>query len=155
MLAAQMLAAHDAAMECYRRAMIGEQSFEGRRENLNQANKLTRTHTTLVEALNRHRGKGQQIVRVERVTVHEGGQAIVGPVHLACRCSAKSKRSGLRCQSPAVRGHNVCRMHGASGGTPKGNNNALKHGLYSAKAIEGRQFVRELIRLADELMEKI
>jgi uncharacterized protein YjcR len=46
-------------------------------------------------------------------------------------------------------------MHGASGGAPKGNKNALKHGLYSAKAIEGRRFVRELIRLADELMEKI
>jgi hypothetical protein len=27
-------AAHNAAMECYRRAMIGEQTFEGRRENL-------------------------------------------------------------------------------------------------------------------------
>jgi hypothetical protein len=80
MLAAQMLAAHDAAMECYRRAMHPGQPFECRREALNQANKLSRTCTTLVEALNRHRGKGQQIVRVERVTVHEGGQAIVGPV---------------------------------------------------------------------------
>jgi hypothetical protein len=29
-------------MECYRRAMIGEQSIEGRRENLSQANKLSR-----------------------------------------------------------------------------------------------------------------
>ena len=80
MVVAQLIACHNAAMECYRRAMIGEQSFEGRRENLTQANKLSRTHATLVEALNRHRGKGQQIVRVERVTVHEGGQAIVGPV---------------------------------------------------------------------------
>jgi hypothetical protein len=34
MLAAQLLAAHNAAMECYRRAMIGEQTFEGRRESL-------------------------------------------------------------------------------------------------------------------------
>ncbi len=41
----------------------------------------SRTHATLVEALNRHRGKGQQTVRVERVTVHEGGQAIVGSVN--------------------------------------------------------------------------
>jgi len=32
MLAGQLLAAHNAAMECYRRAMIGEQTFEGRRE---------------------------------------------------------------------------------------------------------------------------
>jgi hypothetical protein len=39
MVAAQLIAAHNAAMECYRRAMIGEQTFEGRRENLAQANK--------------------------------------------------------------------------------------------------------------------
>jgi hypothetical protein len=57
MLAGQLLAAHNAAMECYRRAMIGEQTFEGRRENLSQANKLSRTYAALLDALNRHRGK--------------------------------------------------------------------------------------------------
>jgi hypothetical protein len=80
MLAAQLLASHNAAMECYRRAMIGEQTFEGRRESLNQANKLSRTYAALLEALNRHRGKGQQKVTVEHVHVHAGGQAIVGAV---------------------------------------------------------------------------
>ena len=80
MMAAQLVAAHNAAMECYRRAMIGEQSFEGRRENLAQANKLSRTYAALVEALNRHRGKGQQKVTVEHVHVHAGGQAVVGAV---------------------------------------------------------------------------
>jgi hypothetical protein len=39
--------------------MLPEQTFEGRHENLNQANKLSRTCATLLEALNRHRGKGQ------------------------------------------------------------------------------------------------
>jgi hypothetical protein len=81
MLAAQLLAAHNAAMECYRRAMIGEQTFEGRRESLSQANKLSRTYAVLLEALNRHRGKGQQKVTVEHVHVHSGGQAIVGAVN--------------------------------------------------------------------------
>ena len=80
MLGAQMVAAHNASMECYRRAMIPEQTLEGRKENLNQANKLSRTYTTLLEALNRHRGKGQQKVTVEHVHVHAGGQAIVGAV---------------------------------------------------------------------------
>lgn len=80
MMAAQLIAAHNAAMECYRRAMIGEQTFEGRRENLAQANKLSRTYATLLEALNRHRGKGQQKVTVEHVHVHAGGQAVVGVV---------------------------------------------------------------------------
>jgi hypothetical protein len=83
MMAAQLIAAHNAAMECYRRAMIGEQSFEGRSENLSQANKLSRTYTILLEALNRHRGKGAQKVTVEHVHVHSGGQAIVGSVETA------------------------------------------------------------------------
>jgi hypothetical protein len=42
--------------------MIGEQTFEGRRENLSQANQLSRTYAVLLDALNRHRGKGQQKV---------------------------------------------------------------------------------------------
>ncbi len=79
-MAAQLIAAHNAAMECYRRAMLGEQSTEGRRENLSQANKLSRTWATLLDALNKHRGKGQQKVTVEHVHVHAGGQAVVGAV---------------------------------------------------------------------------
>lgn len=80
MLATQMVATHTAATECYRRSMIENQTFEGRREALNQANKLVRSYARLLEALNRHRGKGQQRVTVEHVHVHEGGQAIVGTV---------------------------------------------------------------------------
>lgn len=81
MLAAQAIAAHNAAMECYRRAMIPEQTFEGRKASLDQANKLSRTYATILEALNRHRGKGQQKVTVEHVHVHAGGQAVVGNVN--------------------------------------------------------------------------
>jgi energy-converting hydrogenase Eha subunit H len=44
------------------------------------ANKLARTFTLQVEALKKYRAKAQQIVRVERVDVREGGQAIVGDV---------------------------------------------------------------------------
>jgi hypothetical protein len=80
MIAAQLVACHNASMECYRRAMHSEQTFEGRRENLSQANKLSRTYATLLESLNRHRGKGQQKVTVEHVHVHSGGQAVVGVV---------------------------------------------------------------------------
>src|SRR5215207_7786768 len=67
-------------MECYRRAMLPDTLFDQRHGNLNSANKLSRTYSTLLEALNRHRGKGQQKVTVEHVHVHEGGQAIVGNV---------------------------------------------------------------------------
>ena len=96
MMAAQLVAAHNAAMECYRRAMIGEQSFEGRRENLAQANKLSRTYAALVEALNRHRGKGQQKVTVEHVHVHAGGQAVVGAVEPEGSGERKSKAAHAR-----------------------------------------------------------
>jgi hypothetical protein len=80
MLGAQMIATHNAAMECFRRAMLKEQSFEGRRQSLEFANKLVRSYAALVETLDKHRGKGQQVVRVEHVTVNAGGQAIVGAV---------------------------------------------------------------------------
>lgn len=101
MMAAQLVAAHNAAMECYRRAMIGEQTFEGRRENLAQANKLSRTYATLVEALNRHRGKGQQKVTVEHVHVHAGGQAVVGMVATASGAPGGGDRSILEEQPHA------------------------------------------------------
>jgi hypothetical protein len=80
MMAAQLVAAHNAAMEAYRRAMIPDQTTEGRRENLSHAGKLSRTFATLVEALNRHRGKGQQRMTVEHVHVYPGGKAVVGVV---------------------------------------------------------------------------
>jgi len=81
MFAAQLVGVHNASMECLRRAMLQDQTFEGRQTALTQANKLSRTYATLVEALNRHRGKGQQKVTVEHVHVHSGGQAVVGDVH--------------------------------------------------------------------------
>ena len=80
MLSAQLIAIHNASMECCRRAMLGNQTFEGRHESLNQANKLSRTYAALTDALDRHRGKGQQRITVEHVNVHAGGQAIVGAV---------------------------------------------------------------------------
>ena len=92
MLAGQLIAAHSAAMECYRRAMLTEQTFEGRKENLTQANKLSRTYATLLETLNRHRGKGQQKVTVEHVHVHSGGQAIVGAVETGADVASGNQR---------------------------------------------------------------
>jgi thiol-disulfide isomerase/thioredoxin len=47
---------------------------------LAHASKLSRTFAMLLEALNRHRGKGQQKMTVEHVHVHSGGQAVVGMV---------------------------------------------------------------------------
>jgi hypothetical protein len=96
MLAGQLIAAHSAAMECYRRAMLTEQTFEGRKENLTQANKLSRTYATLLETLNRHRGKGQQKVTVEHVHVHSGGQAIVGAVETGADVASGKRHADAR-----------------------------------------------------------
>jgi hypothetical protein len=41
---------------------------------------LARAMVDMLDALDRKRGKGPQVVRVERVVVNEGGQAIVGNV---------------------------------------------------------------------------
>src|SRR3954449_6850911 len=81
MLGAQLIAVHEAAMEAFRRAALAEQTFAGREMALKYGAKLSRSYAALVETLDRHRGKGQpQVVRVERVTVEAGGQAIVGAV---------------------------------------------------------------------------
>jgi hypothetical protein len=92
MLIAQLIASHCAAMECYRRAMIDNPIFEFRRENLTQANKLSRTYAALTEALDRRRGKGHQRITVEHVNVHAGGQAIVGDVTSEGGSSQKSEQ---------------------------------------------------------------
>jgi hypothetical protein len=110
MIAAQLIACHNAAMECYRRAMIRDQTFEGWRENLNQANKLSRTYGTLLEALNRHRGKGQQKVTVEHVHVHSGGQAIVGTVESANSSKSENQHDAKQithAPQPAMRSPNA------------------------------------------------
>jgi hypothetical protein len=86
---------------------------EARRENLSQANKLCRTYALLLDALNRHRGKGQQKVTVEHVHVNAGGQAIVGVVPSpkvnskkleeeadAARAIAHAPDTALRCSDP-------------------------------------------------------
>ena len=80
MLGVQMLASHQAAMECFRRAMIPSQPFAGQDMSLRHAEKLMANYARHLEALNKHRGKGHQKVTVEHVHVEAGGQAIVGNV---------------------------------------------------------------------------
>lgn len=43
-------------------------------------NKLSRSYAVQMDTLKRYRSKGQQVVRVERVTVENGAQAVVGNV---------------------------------------------------------------------------
>src|SRR5215208_3778323 len=76
MLSAQMIAANAAALDLYRRAWIPEQSFEASTRYLALADKAARTLARLCEALDRHRGKGQQQITVTHVTVN-ADQAVI------------------------------------------------------------------------------
>jgi len=80
MLAVQMVGVHNLAMQTMKRAMITDQTFEGRQVNVNHATKMLRTFISQMEALKKYRTGGQQKVTVKHVHVSEGGQAIVGAV---------------------------------------------------------------------------
>ena len=76
------------------------------------------------------------------------------PMHLGPRCGAKT-RSGTPCQSPSM-ANGRCRMHGGkSPGAPRGNRNALRHGLYSAKAISERRELAALRRSMRGLIKEV
>ena len=82
LLAVQMVACHNMALECANRAMLPDQTSDGVYTNVNRVTKLMRTFTAQVEALQKLRGKtSQQKVTVEHVHVNKGGQAIVGAVN--------------------------------------------------------------------------
>ncbi len=93
LLATQMVATHNAAMECLRRAMIPQQSVEGRDQNLKHAVKLLAIYARQIETLNKHRGKGQQKVTVEHVNVEAGGQAMVGHFETGKQPSKRKRRA--------------------------------------------------------------
>jgi hypothetical protein len=80
MLASLAVAQHSMAMECLRRAMLPGQPHEAASRLRQDAVRSTRAMVETAEAIERRRGKGQQTVRVEHVTVQAGGQAIVGQV---------------------------------------------------------------------------
>lgn len=78
-LAAQMAAIHDNVMLFARRLAHADTISESDSAE-RTVNRLARTFTAQVEALKKYRSSGEQVVRVERVNVSEGGQAIVGNV---------------------------------------------------------------------------
>lgn len=70
MLGAQLIACHNAAMECFRKAADPAQRPQMRNENLAHAGRLSRAYAALVEALDRRRGEGlPKTVTVEHVVI--------------------------------------------------------------------------------------
>lgn len=49
----------------------------------------------------------------------------------------------------------VCRMHGAAGGAPKGNRNALKHGEFTVETIALKRQISALAQMARETIGAI
>lgn len=108
MLAAQAVAQHFASMECARRAMIAGQPLETAQTYRKASANAARACIELVGAIDRHRGKyRQQTVRVERVTVQAGGQAVVGVVQTGGAGGAPNGTGGQ------VYGHGTAEGDGA------------------------------------------
>lgn len=80
MIAAQAVGLHLATMECLRLAMANVQHPDVASKLRKDAANLSRAMIETTEALQRRKGKGRQTIRVEKVTVEAGAQAIVGDV---------------------------------------------------------------------------
>jgi hypothetical protein len=79
MLIVQMSVTHIAMTTLIER--MSYQNNSDVRESLERSvTRLSRTYLAQMDAFKKYRAKAQQTVRVERVTVNEGGQAIVGDV---------------------------------------------------------------------------
>ena len=91
LLATQMIATHNLAMEVMRRAGLDNQTFAGVDANINRANKLLKVFVSQAEALQKLQGKsGKQKMTVEHVHVNDGGQAIIGTVESGGRGNCES-----------------------------------------------------------------
>ena len=79
-----------------------------------------------------------------------------GPMLTSPRCGART-RNGAPCRAPAVNGKRRCRMHGGANGSgaPKGNQNALKHGVFTKAAILERAEMREFIKESEEFLKSL
>ena len=92
LLAAQMAAVHNATMMAARRLNHVE-TIPQQDSASTMLNKLARTFANQVEALKKYRSAGEQTIKVQHVTVNEGGQAIVGNVNRGGGGNSKNWRA--------------------------------------------------------------
>ena len=176
MLAAQMVAIHNATMTAARR-LNHVDNIPQQDSASNMLNKLARTFATQIEALKKYRSTGEQSIRVQHVTVNDGGQAIVGTVQTGgggtsrtggqphepcaiheCRAALLSglKTIAAALPGPGGQGLECVPLHGARGGAPKGKaNGTWKHGRYSNEAIAERHQFAELIAEARDMLTRL
>ena len=107
MLVAQMVSVHVMAMRCAQHLATADDL--ARHDSAARAlGRLARTFPVQIEALNRHRSRGEPAITVQNVSVSDGGNAIVGNVtqhrnvivsdkgRAAARKTTKAARSGRR-----------------------------------------------------------
>lgn len=78
MLCIRLIALHAACMKFMRNSAVADASTDIIDANINRATKLMRLYNETLEALNRHRRKGEQKVTVQHINVTNHGQAVVG-----------------------------------------------------------------------------
>lgn len=78
------------------------------------------------------------------VTVEGAQKEALAPARSVPRCLAKTRR-GSACRCPAVKGGSGVKCTaGRTPGVPRGNRNALKHGLRTAEVARLRALLAEL-----------
>jgi hypothetical protein len=80
MLMTQMTATHIAMTSLSQKVMDTSSGYQVREALERSMTRLSRTYLAQMDALKKYRAKAQQTVRVERVNVESGGNAIVGNV---------------------------------------------------------------------------
>jgi hypothetical protein len=80
MLALQMVATHNAILDCLANAVLVDLSYAEVEMNYKNAQKLMTLYMSQVAALDKHRGRGQQTITVEHVNVADGGQATIANI---------------------------------------------------------------------------
>ena len=172
MIAAQLLAAHNAAMECYRRAMLGEQTFEGRPNpspatsfpHLCPPARCPQSPSRKGSAKGHGRARPRQRLAVRLSSVSSTRRKrmagslrkkLMQPeqllMHRTLRCGARTRsgsRAGRRrCAENAAVGCMAVQPEAALlQAIPY--KNALRHGHYTAEAIAERRGLAALIRLS-------
>ncbi|MGY2808682.1 hypothetical protein [Bradyrhizobium sp. USDA 4506] len=103
MLVAQMVSVHVMAMRCAHH-LAHAKDLAQHDSAARALGRLARTFPAQIEALNRHRSRGEPAITVQNVKVEDGGKAIVGNVtqHARVIVSGNSPASAARIAPKAV-----------------------------------------------------
>lgn len=92
MLVAQMVSVHVMAMRCAHH--LADADDLARHDSAARAlGRLARTFPAQIEALNRHRSRGEPAITVQNVKVEDGGKAIVGNITQHARVIVSEKKA--------------------------------------------------------------